>query len=58
MVAISSGELPRSFDPEISEWSNPPLIAELPTEYIGWQEGTRRTETSKYAQEKKSKEIP
>ena len=23
MVAISSGELPRSFDPEISEWGNP-----------------------------------
>ena len=30
----------------------------LITEYIGYEEGTRRTETSKYPEEKKSTEIP
>ena len=30
----------------------------LITEYIGYEEGTRRTETSQYPEEKKSTEIP
>jgi hypothetical protein len=34
MVAISSEKLPRSFDPEISEWSNP-LVRGLLSEFIG-----------------------
>ena len=32
--------------------------ASLPSEYIGWIEQTQGTETSKYLQEEKSKEIP
>lgn len=39
--AIRLGELPRSFDPKISEWGNPPPLAELTPEYIGCVEGTR-----------------
>ena len=30
----------------------------LPPEYIGWAEGTRRTETSKYPKEEKTTVIP
>ena len=30
----------------------------LPPEHIGWVEGTRRTETSKYPKEEKTKVIP
>ena len=45
--------------PEISEWGNPPVIRQvLITEYIGYVERTRGTETSKYPEEKKSTEIP
>ena len=42
-----------SIDPEISEWGNPAAKA---VSAKAWQ--TRRTEPSKYPQEKKSKEIP
>ena len=42
----ASGSWQISFDPEISEWGNPPLGV-LPAEYIGRIERTRRTETSK-----------
>ena len=30
----------------------------LPPEHIGWVEGTRKTETSKYPKEEKTKVIP
>ena len=46
-----------SFDPGMSEWGNPPARVLL-TEYIGQVERTCRTETSKYAEEQKSTEIP
>ena len=35
-------------------WGN---TQSLPSEYIGWIEGTRGTETSKYPEEKKEKSI-
>ena len=45
--------------PKISEWGNPPVVRQVPiTEYIGYVERTRGTETSKYPEEKKSTEIP
>ena len=53
-----SGSWQWSFDPDMSEWGNPALLGSLPAEHIGWVERTRRTETSKYPQEKKSTEIP
>ena len=35
-AAISFGELLTGFDPEISEWGNPPVIRQVSfTEYIG-----------------------
>ena len=43
----------------MSEWGNPATIRSLShTEYIGVWRRTRRTETSKYPEEKKSTEIP
>ena len=42
-----------SFDPMISEWGNPASNGHLSN-----QKRTRRTETSKYPEEKKSTEIP
>ena len=43
----------------MSEWGNPAYISRLShTEYIGVWKRTRRTETSKYPEEKKSTEIP
>ena len=43
----------------MSEWGNPTVIRRLSyTEYIGVRKQTRRTETSKYPEEKKSTEIP
>ena len=51
------GELPRSYDPIVSEWGNPSrLIAGYFDIYV--REKTRRTEISKYPEEKKSHEIP
>ena len=45
--------------PRMSEWGNPLVIRQvLITEYIGYAERTRGTETSKYPEEKKSTEIP
>ena len=41
------------FDPQISEWGNPPIYR-YPRK---WRQ-TRRTETSKYPEEKKTKVIP
>ena len=43
----------------MSEWGNPLFIRRVSrTEYIGVWKRTRRTETSKYPEEKKSTEIP
>jgi hypothetical protein len=36
----------------------PTYLGGLPTEFIGWEEDTQRTETSYVAGEKKSNEIP
>jgi hypothetical protein len=48
-----------TFDPAMSEWGNPPNVSWVScTEYIGVRKRTRRTETSKYPEEKKSIEIP
>ena len=53
-AAKSFGEPQAGLDPEMSEWGNPaggePVTAEA--------EPTRGTETSKYPEEEKSKEIP
>jgi hypothetical protein len=55
----AAGSWQTSFDPQISEWGNPPLAREVSrTEYIGPWKRTGRTETSKYPEEKKSTEIP
>ena len=60
LAAISFGEPQAGVDPEIPEWGNPARV--MPgyraTEFIGGAKQTRRTETSKYPQEKKSIEIP
>ena len=53
----ASGSWQTSFDPEMSEWGNPPARVSL-TEYIGQWKRTEGTETSKYLEEKKSTEIP
>ena len=53
----ASGSWQTSFDPEMSEWGNPPARV-LPPEYIGRVKRTQGTETSKYLKEKKSTEIP
>ena len=47
------GELQMSKDPSVPEWGNP--AEEVPSSRKGGQ--TRRTETSKYPEEKKSTEI-
>ena len=52
-----SGSWQISFDPEMSEWGNPPARV-LPVEYIDWIERTQGIETSQYLQEKTSTEIP
>ena len=54
----ASGRWQTTFDPEMSEWGNPPACGYLFTEYIGVERRTRGTETSKYPEEKKSIEIP
>ncbi len=55
----AAGSLQTSFDPQMSEWGNPARVtwSSCP-EYIGAAKRTRRTETSKYPEEKKSTEIP
>ena len=42
----ASGSWQLSFDPEMSEWGNPPARVSQ-TEYIGLWRRTQRTETSK-----------
>ena len=54
----ASGSWQTSFDPEMSEWGNPPACGYLLAEYIGLERRTWGTETSKYPEEKKSIEIP
>ena len=55
----ASGSRQTDFDPEMSEWENPPSISWVSyTEYIGVERRTWGTETSKYPEEKKSIEIP
>jgi hypothetical protein len=55
----AAGSLQTSFDPQMSEWGNPANTSwSSHTEYIGVAKRTRRTETSKYPEEKKSTEIP
>ena len=44
--------------PEMSEWGNPALRGHLYLNKIGYTKLTRRTEPSKYPEEKKSTEIP
>ena len=58
-AAKSSGEPLTGFDPEISEWGNPRRDY-LPArgEYITTRQPSQGTETSKYLDEKKSKETP
>ncbi len=59
-AAISLGEPQAGVDPGIPEWGNPARVipGHPPAEYIGGGRRTRGTETSKYPQEQKSKEIP
>ncbi len=53
------GSLQTSIDPEMSEWGNPARITSSSrTEYIGARKRTRRTETSKYPEEEKTRVIP
>lgn len=49
------GELPRSFDPAVSEWGNPDLSNQIDRACAG---GTRGTEISKYPEEKKLTKMP
>ena len=56
-VRTASGSPQTGFDPEMSEWGNPPARVSR-TEYIGAWKRTRGTETSKYPEEQKSTEIP
>ena len=58
-AAKSSGEPLSGCDPEVSEWGNPRRDY-LPsrTEYIGMRKPSQGTETSKYLDERKSKETP
>ena len=56
--AKSCGETRAVFDPQVSEWGNPPFFTVSLTEYIGLMKRTRGTETSKYPKERKSKETP
>ena len=54
-AAISLGELQASEDPGVSEWGNPAWV--IPRHRLR-TEPTEGTETSKYLEEEKSKEIP
>src|SRR5215472_16228808 len=58
-AAKSSGEPLTGCDPEVSEWGNPRRDY-LPShaEYIGMRKPSQGTETSKYLDERKSKETP
>ena len=50
MAAISFGEVPNTFDPEISEWGNLSAIGRSPC----MRTRTEGSETSQYLQEKKA----
>ena len=55
----AAGSVQTHLDPRMSEWGNPANISwSSHTKYIGVAKRTRRTETSKYPEEKKSTEIP
>ena len=54
----ASGSSQTCFDPEVSEWGNPPDLSGIVNWIHRLTRRTRRTETSKYPQEKKSTEIP
>ena len=54
----ASGSSQTCFDPEVSEWGNPPNLLGIVNRIHRLARRTRRTETSKYPQEKKSTEIP
>ena len=58
-AAIVCGEGQTPFDPQVSEWGNPPGVMPRYPELnqIGSEEATRGTETSKYPEEQKSTEI-
>ena len=52
------GSWQQNIDPTMSEWGNPLCVSIVSmTEYIGHEKRTRRTEPSKYPEEKKSTEI-
>ena len=58
-AAKSFGEPLTGCDPEISEWGNPRWDNQPScTEYIGAWKPSQGTETSKYLDERKSKETP
>src|SRR5512139_1655799 len=58
-AAKSFGEPLTGCDPEISEWGNPRWDNQPShTEYIGVWKPSQGTETSKYLDERKSKETP
>ena len=56
----ASGSRQTDFDPEMSEWGNPPLVMECvpPPEHIGRLEGTGGIETSQYPEERKATATP
>ena len=58
-AAISCGEGQTPFDPQVSEWGNPPgVMPRYPIlNEIGMRRATGGTETSKYPEEEKSTEI-
>lgn len=58
MAAIVVEELPRSFDPTVSEWGNPVYRNVYHRVVLYNTGGTRGTEISKYPEEKKTKVIP
>ena len=54
----ASGSWQISFDPEVSEWGNPPDLSGISSWIYRLEKQTRGIETSKYPEEKKSTEIP
>ena len=58
-AAKSFGEPLTGCDPEVSEWGNPRWDNQPSrAEYIGTRKPSQGTETSKYLDEKKSRETP
>ena len=56
----ASGSRQTGYDPEMSEWGNPPgvMSRDPVAEFIGFGRRTRGSETSQYPEERKSNEIP